>query len=57
MNEIKKEKQLTPSVLASKTGVSVATIYNYAKSLGRLPTIEEVKNWPRKKSGRKPKYT
>lgn len=48
---------LSPSVIASEAGVSVATIYNYAKALGRLPTIEEARNWPRKKSGRKPKYT
>lgn len=48
---------LSPSAIAAEAGVSVATIYNYAKTLGRLPTIEEVKNWPRKKSGRKPKYT
>lgn len=70
MNETKKEilrdvstalgessPSLSPSVIASQAGVSVATIYNYAKTLGRLPTIEEARNWPRKKSGRKPKYT
>lgn len=29
--------------LAAEAGVSVATVYNYAKRLGRLPTAEELK--------------
>lgn len=30
-------------VLATEAGVSVATVYNYANRLGRLPTVEELK--------------
>lgn len=40
--------------LAQASGVSVTTVYNYAKKLGRLPTVEELKAG--KKNGRPKKY-
>lgn len=40
--------------LAAKANVSVATVYNYAKRLGRLPTVEELLNG--RKRGRPTKY-
>lgn len=40
--------------LATEAGVSVATVYNYAKRLGRLPTVEELKKGV--KIGRPTKY-
>lgn len=40
--------------IAKASGKSVTTIYNYAKKLGRLPTVEEAKKgFP---MGRPPKY-
>ena len=43
----------SPSFLAKEAGVSVATVYKHAKRLGRLPTLEELKNT---KTGRPRKY-
>lgn len=40
--------------IAEKSGKSIATIYNYAKRLGRLPTVEEAKRGL--PIGRPPKY-
>lgn len=40
--------------IAEKSGKSTATIYNYAKRLGRLPTVEEAKKGV--PMGRPPKY-
>ena len=40
--------------LAAEAGVSTATVYNYAKRLGRLPTVEELKAGV--KIGRPTKY-
>lgn len=40
--------------LAAQAGVSIATVYNYAKRLGRLPTVEELKTGV--KIGRPTKY-
>ena len=34
---------MTAKEIAEKSGKSVATIYNYAKRLGRLPTLDEAK--------------
>lgn len=45
----------TPSFIAKQSGLSVATIYNYAKRLGRLPTVEEALKM-RKKAGAPKKY-
>ena len=44
----------SPSALAQAAGVSVATVYKYAKRLGRLPTIEEL--CAGVKNGRPKKY-
>lgn len=41
--------------LALKANVCAATVYNYAKRLGRFPTVEEIKRGRRR--GRPPKYT
>ena len=41
------------SALADAAGVSKATVYNRAKQLGRLPTVNELKT---RKCGRKRKY-
>lgn len=50
------ERNLSPSDIAKRSGVSVATVYNIAKKLGRMPTIDEVKNRQLKKGGRPRKY-
>lgn len=42
-----------PSEIAKAAGVSVATVYNRAKELGRFPTVEEART---RKSGRPRKY-
>lgn len=39
----KLDEALSPSQLASAAGVSLATVYNLAKRLGRLPTVAELK--------------
>lgn len=39
--------------IAKEAGVSVTTIYNRARKLGRLPTVEEAKA---QRTGRKSKY-
>lgn len=44
----------TPTRLAEEAGVSLATVYNRARELGRLPTIEELQK--RKSTGRPRKY-
>lgn len=41
--------------IAEKAGVKVARVYYIKDRLGRLPTVEEVKNY-RAKAGRPPKY-
>ena len=46
--------EMTVKEIAEKSGVKVWKVYAVAKELGRLPTIEEVKNRPKKPSGRKP---
>lgn len=40
--------------IAEKSGKSIATIYSYARKLGRLPTVEEAKKGA--PIGRPPKY-
>ena len=40
--------------LAAAANVSVSTVYSYAKRLGRLPTVEELKAG--RKNGRPSKY-
>lgn len=40
--------------LSKKSGKAISTVYYYAKKLGRLPTLEELKNT--KKAGRPKKY-
>ena len=52
------EKSSAPTAvkeLAAAANVSVATVYNYAKRLGRLPTVDELKNG--RKKGRPTKYS
>lgn len=46
---------MTVKELAEKSGKSINTVYYYAKKLGRLPTVEELKD-PKKKTGRPRKY-
>lgn len=41
--------------LAQKANVSTRTVYKHAKRLGRLPTVEEIKE-AGKKTGRPRKY-
>ncbi|MCD8371814.1 MAG: helix-turn-helix domain-containing protein [Clostridia bacterium] len=53
-NEVSDEKLDTPDRLAEAAGVSVSTVYNRAKELGRLPTLEELQK--RKSTGRPRKY-
>lgn len=53
-NNYKKRTEIVRE-LAASTGVCVATVYNYAKRLGRLPTADEIKKGRR--LGRPPKYT
>ena len=48
------DKKMTVAELAKITGKSKATVYKYAKRLGRLPTVEELTAPP--KMGRPPKY-
>lgn len=43
----------SPSDIAREAGVSIATVYNHAKKLGRLPTVAEIKA---SKPGRPKKY-
>lgn len=45
---------MTAKEIAQAAGVSTATVYKRAKQLGRLPTVEEVKN---ARNGRPKKYT
>lgn len=45
---------MTAREIAEKSGKTVTTIYNYAKKLGRLPTVEEAKKGV--PIGRPPKY-
>lgn len=44
---------MTIQEVAEQTGKTTATIYRLAKKLGRIPTVEEVKNV---KMGRPSKY-
>ena len=44
----------SPAFIAQAAGCSVATVYNRAKELGRLPTVEECQK--RAQSGRPRKY-
>lgn len=44
---------MTAKEIAQAAGVSTATVYKRAKQLGRLPTVEEVKN---SRNGRPEKY-
>jgi predicted transcriptional regulator len=46
MSDIIKNEKPTVQELMKKTGRSKATIYNIAKKLGRLPTVEEILNQP-----------
>lgn len=45
---------MTAKEIATKSGVKLWKVYDIAKELGRLPTVEEVKNHKPKKKGRKP---
>ncbi len=53
MDEKDTSATMRAKLLAKEAGVSVATIYNRAKELGRFPTVEEAQA---KKTGRKSKY-
>ena len=44
---------MTVKEIAAAAGVSVQTVYNRIKELGRIPTVEECKT---KRLGRPPKY-
>ena len=46
---------MTPKEIAEKTNVSQARVYQLAKKLGRLPTVEEIEARKGKK-GRPAKY-
>lgn len=46
---------MTPKELAEKTNVTEARVYQIAKKLGRLPTVEEI-NERKGKRGRPKKY-
>ena len=46
---------MTPKEIAEKANVSVARVYQIAKQIGRLPTIDEVKS-RKGKMGRPKKY-
>ena len=45
------EETLTPSEVAKAAGVSLVTVYKHAKRLGRLPTVDEIKE-ASKRNGR-----
>ena len=49
------EKKLSIEEIAKACGKSVRTVYRRARELGRLPTLEEMKE-PRPKTGRPRKY-
>lgn len=53
MSDITTEKKLTVKELSERTGKCPAAIYKLCKKLGRMPTVEEVKN---QKAGRPRKY-
>lgn len=52
---IMEEKKLSIEEIAKACGKSVRTVYRRARELGRLPTLEEMKE-PRPKTGRPRKY-
>lgn len=55
MDELNTEKKsMTVAELARLSGKATATVYKYAKRLGRLPTLEELAAPP--KMGRPRKY-
>lgn len=51
----KKGERMTVQELAEKTNVTEARVYQLAKKLGRLPTVEEIES-RKGKRGRPPKY-
>ena len=50
---LNENESIAPKELARLANCSLATVYNIAKKLGRLPTLEELAP---KKPGRKKKY-
>jgi predicted transcriptional regulator len=50
-----KEVKMTVQELAEKTNVTEARVYQIAKQLGRLPTVEEIES-RKGKRGRPKKY-
>ena len=44
--------KMTVKEIAERSNKSIGQIYYIAKCLGRLPTVEEAKNWVIRKAGR-----
>jgi sugar-specific transcriptional regulator TrmB len=50
-----REVKMTPKEIAEKANLSEARVYQIAKKLGRLPTVEEIES-RKGKRGRPQKY-